>query len=255
VKQTLAALSLLIALWPVPAAAKKFKFPKTTRQLVLVVTDSWTAPTGKLTRWERVGQGAWKKVGEPVVVSVGRSGLGWGYGLHPDDLPMERQGPLKSEGDGRAPAGAFKLSELWGYAPKPPEGATLPYHPSGGHTYCVDDPRSKLYNQIVEQTGDKQWASAEPMKRLDAAYTWVVTVDHNKKPLVAGQGSCIFLHAHPSPTLSPPPPTSGCTALPMTDLETLVKWLTPEADPVLVQLPKDDYEKLQREWKLPAIAP
>jgi D-alanyl-D-alanine dipeptidase len=248
--------SVLVALLVLASAhaqAKRFKFAKNTRQLVMVVTDSWNATSGQLTRWERAGQGAWKQVGRAVPVTVGRAGLGWGYGLHPDDLPLEDKGPLKGEGDGRAPAGAFRLSALWGYADKPPEGATLPYHTSTPKTFCVDDPRSKLYDQIVEQTAEKRWATAEPMRRMDQAYTWVVVVDHNATPVVAGQGSCIFLHAHPSPTETPPPPTSGCTAMPLSDVEELARWLKAAAEPVLVQLPKEVYEHLAKEWKLPAM--
>jgi hypothetical protein len=246
-------LALILALLVLPAAAragKRFKMPKLTRQLLLVVTPTWSSTDGYLARFERGDKGPWKPVGSPIAITVGKGGLGWGYGLHPDDVPMERQGPLKAEGDGRAPAGAFKIGGLWGYADKAPAGATLPYTQSTAKTFCVDDPKSKLYNQIVDDTGEKAWKTAETMKRTDPAYTWVVRVEHNAKPIVPGQGSCIFLHAHPGAAADP---TTGCTAMTLKDLEELVKWLKADAQPILVQLPKEDYEKLTDEWKLPKL--
>jgi len=232
------------------AEARKLRMPKQSKQVVLVVTPTWASTDGYLARFERGDKGPWKKVGEPIAITVGKNGMGWGYGLHPDDLPMERQGPLKSEGDGRAPAGVFKLSRLWGYAAEAPVGATLPYAQSGAKTFCVDDPRSKLYNQIVEDAGDHAWTTAEPMRRADPAYTWVVRVEHNAKPIVAGQGSCIFLHGHPGATAEP---TVGCTAMVMKDLEELVKWLRTDAQPILVQLPKEEAALVVEQWKLPKL--
>jgi len=174
---------------------------------------------------------------------VGKNGLGWGYGLHPDEDTLERMGPLKAEGDGRAPAGVFRLSEATGYAPTPPPGTTLPYRQATDKLRCVDDPKSKFYNQLAEE-GSGTWATAEPMRRTDDLYAWTITVDHNKKPVVAGQGSCIFLHAGKEPTV-------GCTALPLLDLEALLVWLKRDAQPLFVALPQKEYEQLASAWKLP----
>jgi D-alanyl-D-alanine dipeptidase len=239
-------LALLLALVST-AEAKRFRLPKPTRQLLLVVTESWTAPRGTLTRWERGDKGPWKKVGEPVDVVVGRNGLGWGLGLHADEVGMERPGPLKSEKDGRAPAGVFKLGDATGYAPAPPTGTSVPYKQASEKLFCVDDPKSKLYNQLVEETGPKEWKSAEPMLRSDAQYTWTLSVQHNKTPIVAGQGSCIFLHEWGGPAA----PTEGCTAMPRADIEALLSWLKPDEQPLLVQLPKKEYDAFANEWKLP----
>ena len=235
----------LLALCAAPADAKKFRVPKTTRQVVTVVTESWTAQKGKLTRWERNATGPWKKVGEPIEVNVGKKGLGWGYGLHPEEDTIEHTGPLKSEGDARGPAGVFRLSEATGYGPAPPPGTTLPYRQAGDKLRCVDDPKSKLYNQFAEE-GAGTWASAEIMHRTDELYTFTITVDHNKKPIVPGQGSCIFLHAGKDPTV-------GCTAMPLPDLEALLVWLKADAQPIYVALPQKEYEQLGSQWKLPPL--
>jgi D-alanyl-D-alanine dipeptidase len=234
-----------------PALAKRFKVPKGSRQLVLVTADSWGSQKGTLTRWERPPSGyKWKQVGTPFEVSLGRAGLGWGLGLHPDDLAMDRAGPLKQEGDGRAPAGAFSLSEALGVAAAAPAGTTFPYRQVTPSLRCIDDPKSKLYNQLVDEAATpKTWASAEDMQRSDALYTWVIVIDHNKKPVVPGQGSCVFLH------VAGDKPTSGCTAMGQPDLEALLAWLKPSEQPILVQLVKKDYAKLTDEWKLPKDAP
>lgn len=241
-----ASLALLTA---APVEAKRFRLPKPTRQLVVVRTESWAATTGTLQRWERASEkAAWKKVGEPIAVVTGRAGLGWGLGLHPDDTAMDRPGPLKQEGDGRAPAGVFRLGDAWGEAERPPEGTTLAYNHITPSVRCVDDPKSKQYNQLVDEKDvPKSWASAEDMHRTDGLYHWVIVVKHNQSPVVPGQGSCIFVHVSPEKK-----PTVGCTAMDKAALETVLAWLKPEEQPLFVQLPEAEYQEQQGRWKLPA---
>ena len=80
-------------------------------QLVLVTTADWNATQGRLQRYLFEG-GRWLAVGAPVEVSIGRNGAAWGRGLRatPSD-----GGPLKREGDGRAPAGLFAIGTAFGY--------------------------------------------------------------------------------------------------------------------------------------------
>jgi L,D-peptidoglycan transpeptidase YkuD (ErfK/YbiS/YcfS/YnhG family) len=243
---------LVVAALSAPAQAKRFRVPKTTRQLVLVVAESWTAGQAKLERWERGEKGPWKRAGDPLDVVLGRSGLGWGYGLHGDDIGLDRQGPLKQEGDGRSPAGAFRFGETLGYAPAAPAGSKLTYRAIGPRLRCVDDPKSKLYNQITEEPEAASvvaapWKSAEKMKRDDDLYSRVVVIEHNKKPVVPGQGSCVFLHVWGGAQAT----TAGCTAMPLAQLESLMAWLDPALEPMIVQLPQKEYAQLKGEWKLP----
>ncbi len=53
---------------------------ETSRQAIVVTTPEWNATTGTLQRFERNGD-KWNRVGAPVAVVIGRSGLGWGRGL------------------------------------------------------------------------------------------------------------------------------------------------------------------------------
>ena len=219
--------------------------PLESRQLALSLSAGWDAGEAEVRRFERLGPGEpWFPVGWPMRTALGRSGLGWGRGLHAAGL----QGPLKREGDGRAPAGVFDLRRSTGYAASAPPGGRLAYRQATSSLRCVDDPRSRYYNQLVDEGAvAKDWTSAEDMRREDDLYRLVVWVGHNDAPAEPGAGSCIFLHIRrPAPST-----TVGCTAFEATDMEALLRWLDPAARPVLVQLPSAAHEALRREWGLP----
>ena len=130
--------------------------------MILVVTKDWQAVDGQLQRFE-FDDRTWELVGPPIRVVVGRSGMGWGKGLH----PMPQPGPQKKEGDGKSPAGAFALLTAFGYAP--PEklpGIKMPYVQCTSTLECVDDTNSSHYNQILERPSVPQpdWHSSEKMR-------------------------------------------------------------------------------------------
>jgi len=213
-------------------------------QLVLGVTDGWDATGVELRRYQRDGA-AWRAVGAPWRAVVGRAGVAWGRGLHGTGAPAGHGGPLKHEGDGRAPAGAFRVLRAYGYAATPVAGAALPYQPVDAAWRCVDDAASTHYNRILdERTVTVDWSSAETMRRDDALYTWVVELDHNGAA-EPGAGSCIFFHVWGGPDTT----TAGCTAMPQPDLETLLAWLRPGA--VYVLLPRAKRDALAPAWGLP----
>ncbi len=178
---------------------------------------------------------------------IGRHGLAWGIGLH--GSPPPGAGQVKREGDGRAPAGAFALTSVFGYVPAARACITqIPYQPLTASVEGVDDPDSRYYNRIVDSAGltKKDWKSAETMLREDGIYRWGVFVAHNPEPL-PGSGSCIFLHIWRGPDV----PTSGCTAMPADYIEGLVRWLDQKKQPALVQLPAEEYNRLKAGWRLP----
>ena len=106
--------------------------PVSSRQLLLVRASSWWATTGTLQRYERDSGSSWRSVGAGVPVNLGRSGMGWGRGLH----ASAAVGPQKREGDGRSPAGVFRLSRAFGAAEAlPPESRGFPYAQSLPTTY------------------------------------------------------------------------------------------------------------------------
>ena len=207
------------------------------------------ASVAKLTSFERsTVEDAWKPVGVAIPVSLGRSGLAWGRGLHP--LPADAR-PAKGEGDGCAPAGVFALTALFGEAGEGSalaQSARLPYLCATHDLKCVDDPASRHYNRIVDQrTVTPDWASAEDMRRADTRYAIGAVIAHNAAPPLPGAGSCIFLHVWGGPGV----PTAGCTAAALADVQAVCAWLDGALAPCLVQLPATEYAWRRDEWQLP----
>lgn len=224
------------------------RVPDETRELVVVTTADWEATAATMSRWRR-GPDGWQRVGAPWSAVVGRTGLGWGRGVHGDGAPDGLTGPDKREGDGRAPAGLFALGAGYGYAAAPPSGTRLPYRALTESWRCVDDPASPRYGQVFDAAGlTVDWRSAEDMRRADALYAWVIDVRHNPAA-VPGGGSCIFLHVWAGADDT----TVGCTAMAEPDLVTLVAGLDPAARPLLVQLPAPVYGAVAAAWGLPSI--
>lgn len=203
-----------------------------------------------LRRYHRMDTAApWRPVGAPVTVSLGRRGLGWGRGLHGF---AAGSGPVKREGDGRSPAGAFALEALFGYPDRQSlvaKMAKLPYWAVTPEVRCVDDPESIHYNRIVNRQiiSKVDWISDESMLREDNLYSWGVVVAHNAERPVPGAGSCIFLHVWRGEGQ----PTAGCTASDAGVLAEIFLWLRADERPVLVQLPQSEYERLRASWLLP----
>jgi len=235
---------LLLALVLLAASPTPSPVPEASRQMLLVVADTWDAAAGSARVYERKPLGSWKPAGESLPVSLGRAGLAWGRGLHPHDLA----GPAKREGDGRSPAGVFDLRLATGYSEAPLPGLRLPYRQATATLRCVDDPASPRYNTLVDEAlWPKNWISAEDMRRPDELYRWVVWVAHNDDPPSAGGGSCIFLHLRAQKGAV----TSGCTAFDAPAFERLLGQLDPAARPVLVQLPRAEWQRRRAGWGLP----
>jgi L,D-peptidoglycan transpeptidase YkuD (ErfK/YbiS/YcfS/YnhG family) len=219
--------------------------PAESRQMILSVSADWSATTARLQAYERRSPGdAWVAVGEPIDASLGRTGLAWGRGLHPAGLA----GPEKREGDGKSPAGVFDLRLVTGYGAAAPAGTRLPYREATATLRCVDDVRSRYYNQLVDEAAlVRDWSSAEDMRLGSDVYRLVIWVGHNDAPVVPGAGSCIFLHLRTGPGSV----TAGCTAFESGAMERLLRWLDPRKRPVLVQLPQAEQTARAREWGLP----
>src|SRR3954453_14694300 len=114
-----------------------------------------------------------------------------GEGIHTDP-PIAR--PIKQEGDGRSPAGIFKLGTAFGYAPASKVSwIHLPYQQCTSELQCVDDSKSSYYNSLVRASSvsKKDWNSNEDMRRPDDLYRLGVFVEHNTDPKAPGGGSCI----------------------------------------------------------------
>lgn len=219
------------------------------RQLVLVTTPDWDSTRGELRRFERVGAG-WRQVGDASEIVVGRTGIAWGSGLN----TRHGEGPIKREGDGKAPAGVFAIGPAFGYAGEARTG--LDYKPMGLNDWCIDVPASAYYNRIIDRSVVKAPLldqSSEPMRRDlhangDQRYREGFVIEHNVAN-ARNAGSCIFAHLWSAPGTT----TAGCTAMAPASMATLLAWLDEKRKPVFVQLPQAQYMQLRVEWKLPQV--
>lgn len=211
------------------------------QQVVLVTATSWTSDTGRLHLFSKIHD-RWCLDGRDVSVMLGKSGLGWGNGIH-NSISAP---PQKAEGDFKAPAGVFRLGTAFGYDSKPPAGTSLPYRRITDNDYYVDDVESEDYNQWVTLDGNARtpqriWNSWEEMKRPDHLYELGAVVQHNAAPVIKGKGSAIFLHVWKARGV----PTAGCTAMAKNDLISLIRWLKPVKSPCLIQAPVDKLGRLR----------
>lgn len=232
------------------SAAPAYEAPvawSVSRQMIVVTTNGWNVDHGSLRTYVREGA-RWKAEGTAADVTIGKAGSAWGVGLS----PPQADGPQKHEGDGRSPAGVFRIGKAFGYAESNP--TAMPYVGLTASDYCVDVDGSPYYNQLVDEkrVGPRAVAGAtEAMRRDlhfdgDRAYRIGFVIEHNAEGR-KGAGSCIFAHLWKSPTS----PTAGCTAMTEATMQHLLAWLDPEKKPVFVLLPKTEYARLRDAWNLP----
>lgn len=221
------------------------------KQLLIVLSPSWTSPHAHLLRIARQHtNAAWRPCGELIAVTLGRNGLAWGRSPIFTVNGLERR---KTEGDQCGPAGIFAISKLFGDAlPDSPhcQAFKLPYLATNQALKCIDDPKSRFYNQIVaaSEIAQADWQSHEEMLRNDHRYELGAVIEHNPDATPAA-GSCVFLHVWDKPGI----PTAGCTAMSLADIQTIATWLDAEAHPLLVQLPCASYAEYQTHWQLPTL--
>jgi len=127
----------------------------------------------------------------------------------------------KREGDGATPRGTFRLRRLWWRNGRHPRPATLlpvtRIKPDDG--WC-EDPSDRHYNQRIKVPPKSK---ADRLARLDNLYDFIIELDHNTRPRVAGRGSAVFIHvARPGFA-----PTAGCVALNINALRRLLARLGP----------------------------
>ena len=217
------------------------------RQLLVVTAADWNAVSAEMRCFERQdGRSAWIEVLAVPKAVLGRNGLACGIGLHG---PSVTDGPVKREGDGKAPAGAFSLVEAFGFAsPQDAKLSKFPYRQLTDEIEGIDDPASRHYNRLVDarSVGTKDWQSSELLRRSGDVYRWGAVVGHNWKQ-VPGAGSCIFLHIWEGADVA----TSGCTAMPEEKMLRVLRWLDRNKNPILVQLPRDEYRRRRKPWRLP----
>jgi L,D-peptidoglycan transpeptidase YkuD (ErfK/YbiS/YcfS/YnhG family) len=128
----------------------------------------------------------------------------------------------KREGDGGTPRGTYHPRQLWWRADRHPRPRTyLPVRPIRPEDAWCEDPRGRLYNQPIrldrDQPGDR-------LTREDHLYDFIVEIDHNSAPRIAGRGSAVFLHLA-RPNFSP---TAGCVSMTKSAMLRLLRRMGPQ---------------------------
>jgi len=128
----------------------------------------------------------------------------------------------KREGDGGTPKGTFRPRQLWWRADRHPRPRTfLPVRPIRPEDAWCEDPQSRHYNQPLRlergQGGDR-------LTRDDQLYDFIIEIDHNTSPRIAGRGSAVFLHLARDNFA----PTAGCVSMTKSAMLRLLRRLGPE---------------------------
>jgi len=128
----------------------------------------------------------------------------------------------KREGDGGTPKGTFRPRRLWWRADRHRRPLTfLPVRAIGPEDAWCEDPASRHYNQPIrlERTRD-----GDRLRRDDHLYDFIVEIDHNSAPRIAGRGSAVFLHLARDNF----GPTAGCVSMTKSAMLRLLARLGPD---------------------------
>ncbi len=133
----------------------------------------------------------------------------------------------KWEGDGCTPKGTFRPRRLWWRADRHVRPRTsLPVRAIRGEDAWCEDPKHRLYNKPVRLGPD---CSGDRLKRDDHLYDFVVEIDHNTTPRIAGRGSAVFLHLVRENFA----PTAGCVSMTQSAMKQLLRRLGPRTKIVI----------------------
>jgi len=143
--------------------------------------------------------------GWTVPVALGRGGI----------LANKREGDGGTRG--HVPSAAIVVAR------RPPSStADLSAGPADpARRRLVRGPRDRHYNQPIRLVRDQ---SGDRLTREDHLYDFIVEIDHNAGPRVAGRGSAVFLHLA-RPNFSP---TAGCVSMTKSSMLRLLRRMGPQ---------------------------
>ena len=182
-----------------------FKTLGNAQQVILVTADNYDTKSAKIQTFEKV-DGKWKQ----VLTANGVLGQK-GFALS------------KKEGDMESPTGKYTIGTAFGRYTNP--GTKLPYRKITANDVWVDDSKSSLYNTWQQKPANGRWTSAENMDIPAYDYGFVINYNESRTP---GKGSAIFFHVGTNYT-------AGCTATSKEQVVSILKWLNPEKNPVIIQ--------------------
>jgi L,D-peptidoglycan transpeptidase YkuD (ErfK/YbiS/YcfS/YnhG family) len=133
----------------------------------------------------------------------------------------------KREGDGGTPKGTFHPLRLWWRSDRHRRPSTfLPVRTIGAKDAWCEDVSSRHYNQPVRLASNQ---GGDRLTRDDHLYDFIIEIDHNTHPRIAGRGSAVFLHLARTDFS----PTAGCVSMTRSAMLRLLKRLGPETKIVI----------------------
>ena len=128
----------------------------------------------------------------------------------------------KREGDGGTPKGTFYPLKLWWRADRHARPRTfLPARPIRPEDAWCEDPNDRHYNQPMRRTKGQP---GDRLTRADHLYDFIVEIDHNSAPRVAGRGSAVFLHLARTNFSA----TAGCVSMTKSAMLRLLRRMGPQ---------------------------
>ncbi|WP_088040801.1 SH3 domain-containing protein [Bacillus sp. EAC] len=196
---------------PIPASTvNKMKSLGTSKQLILVTAENESTRNVLIETYEK-SENSWQKLHSYTGV-IGKNGMI----------------SNKHEGDYETPEGKYTINTAFGRYSNP--GTKLTYRKITSDSVWVDDSKSSLYNtwQLASQNNGR-WNSAEKMNIPQYSYGFVINYNVQKTP---GKGSAIFFHIAGASGF-----TAGCTATSKTNVVSILKWIDPTKNPIIIQTP------------------
>ena len=149
--------------------------------------------------------------GQTIPVALGRGGI----------LANKR------EGDGGTPRGTFRPRQVWWRADRHARPRTfLPVRAIRPEDAWCEDPGDRQYNQPIRL---QQGRAGDRLRREDHLYDFIVEIDHNTEPRIAGRGSAVFLHLARDNF----GPTAGCVSMTKSAMLRLLRRIGPETKIVI----------------------
>jgi L,D-peptidoglycan transpeptidase YkuD (ErfK/YbiS/YcfS/YnhG family) len=205
------------------------------QQVIVVTAPTWASTRGTLTAWERTSSG-WRKVVNATPALLGSRGMA--------------PAATRRQATGTTPAGTFAITSAFGRRADP--GAQLPYRQLttwDAWPYNPTDPSTYNVFQDAKLSWDSYGRNVEHLWDFGMQYDYVAVLDYNlpqgpvttdakgirraSQPANTSAGGGIFLHVSNGRT------TAGCIAVSRKVMRTILRWLKPDAHPVIVVGPQD----------------
>lgn len=194
------------------------------RQVVVVISGSWSSSLARLRAYEKTAAGTWRLRLGPVDARLGRNGFS----------PADQ----RRQGGSTTPAGTFALP--WAFGTRPDPGTALPYLLVDDNDWWPYDPRDPATYNVWQprRAGSARWRTswAEDLSSYGRQYRHAAVIAYNLPTATTDvdtrRGGGIFLH------VDRPGATTGCVSVAQADLERVLRWLDPTQAPVIVMGPR-----------------